>query len=68
VPYHWWQPKVKISRRLETYDEVNKVEFFLMTSVTIYDDWLKNEVDKRIVGQMYLLSLLSSSAAATEDT
>jgi hypothetical protein len=52
-----------ILRRLESYDGVNKVESFIVTSLTIYQDWLKSEIDKRIISQKYLS--LSSSAAAT---
>ena len=39
---------------------VNKVESFITTSLTIYQDWLKSEIDHRI-SQEYL----SSSAAVT---
>ena len=49
-----------ILRRLESYDGVNKVEPFITTSLTIYQDWLKSEIDNRI-SQEYL----SSSAAVT---
>jgi DNA-binding Lrp family transcriptional regulator len=49
-----------ILRRLESYDGVNKVESFITTSLTIYQDWLRSEIDKRI-SQEYL----SSSAAVT---
>jgi len=37
-----------ILRRLESYDGVNKVESFIRTSITINQDWLKREIDKRI--------------------
>ena len=36
-----------ILRRLESYDGVNKVESFITTSLTIYQDWLRSEIDKR---------------------
>ena len=49
-----------ILRRLESYDGVNKVESFITTSLTIYQDWLKSEIDNRI-SQEYL----PSSAAVT---
>ena len=49
-----------ILRRLESYDGVNKVEPFITTSLTIYQDWLKSEINNRI-SQEYL----SSSAAIT---
>jgi DNA-binding Lrp family transcriptional regulator len=49
-----------ILRRLESYDGVNKVEPFITTSLTIYQDWLKSEIDNRI-SQEYL----SSSMAVT---
>jgi len=49
-----------ILRRLESYEGVNKVEPFITTSLTIYQDWLKSEIDNRI-SQEYL----SSSAAVT---
>ncbi|MGA7976959.1 MAG: AsnC family transcriptional regulator [Nitrososphaeraceae archaeon] len=49
-----------ILRRLESYDGVNKVEPFITTSLIIYQDWLKSEIDNRI-SQEYL----SSSAAVT---
>ena len=53
-----------ILRRLESYDGVNKVESLIVTSLTIYQDWLKSEIDKRIINQKYF-SLSSSGAAAT---
>jgi DNA-binding Lrp family transcriptional regulator len=37
-----------ILRRLESYHGVNKVESFIRTSITINQDWLKREIDKRI--------------------
>jgi DNA-binding Lrp family transcriptional regulator len=38
-----------ILRRLESYDGVNKVEPITITSETrVYQDWLKNGIDKRI--------------------
>jgi DNA-binding Lrp family transcriptional regulator len=40
-----------ILRRLESYDGVNKVEVFITTSLTYYQDWLKSEIDKRIISQ-----------------
>ena len=43
-----------ILRRLESYDGVNKVESFIRTSITINQDWLKSELDKRITSQKYL--------------
>ena len=49
-----------ILRRLESYDGVNKVEPFITTSLTIYQDWLQSEIDSRI-SQEYL----SSSVAVT---
>jgi len=49
-----------ILRRLESYDGVNKVEPFITTSLTIYQDWLKSEINNRI-SQEYL----SSSVAVT---
>lgn len=49
-----------ILRRLESYDGVNKVEPFITTNLTIYQDWLKGEIDNRI-SQEYL----SSSTAVT---
>ena len=53
-----------ILRRLESYDGVNKVESLIVTSLTIYQDWLKSEIDKRIINQKSF-SLSSSAAAAT---
>jgi hypothetical protein len=54
-----------ILRRLESYDAVNKVESFIRTSITIDQNWLKREIDKRITtNQNYLTS---SAAATTED-
>ena len=49
-----------ILRRLESYDGVNKVEPFITTGLTIYQDWLKSEINNRI-SQEYL----SSSVAVT---
>ena len=56
-----------ILRRLESYEGVNKVEPMTLTSETkLYQDWLKNEIDKRITtSQRYLSS--SAVAAASED-
>ena len=58
----------RILRRLESYEGVNKVEPMTLTSETrLYQDWLKNEIDKRITtNQKYLSS--SSVAAATDET
>ncbi|MDP9290150.1 MAG: Lrp/AsnC family transcriptional regulator [Thermoproteota archaeon] len=53
-----------ILRRLESYEGVNKVESFITTSLTFHQDWLKSEIDKRIISQKYL----SSSAAAATTT
>ena len=39
-----------ILRRLESYDGVNKVEPITITSGRVYQDWLRNEIDKRIAG------------------
>ena len=52
-----------ILRRLESYDGVNKVESLIRTSITINQDWLKSELDKRISSQKYLTP---SSAFAAE--
>lgn len=49
-----------ILKRLESYDGVNKVESFIITSLTIYQDWLKSAIDKRISKEY-----LSSSATVT---
>jgi hypothetical protein len=45
-----------ILRRLESYDGVNKVESYIVTSLTIYQDLIKSEIDKRITSQKYLSS------------
>jgi DNA-binding Lrp family transcriptional regulator len=48
-----------ILRRLESYDGVNKIEPMTLTSETrLYQDWLKNEIDKRIAATSpkYVLS------------
>jgi len=37
-----------ILRRLESYNGVNKVESFIRTSITINQNWLKREIDKRL--------------------
>ena len=54
-----------ILRRLESYEGVNKIEPMTLTSETrLYQDWLKNEIDKRIsTNQKYL----SSSAVGSSD-
>jgi DNA-binding Lrp family transcriptional regulator len=54
-----------ILRRLDSYSGVNKVESFIRTSITINQDWLKREIDKRIATNQNYLS--SSAAATTED-
>ncbi|MFZ0894803.1 MAG: AsnC family transcriptional regulator [Candidatus Nitrosopolaris sp.] len=40
-----------ILKRLESYDGVKKVESFITTSLTVYQDWLKREIDKRLISQ-----------------
>jgi len=55
-----------ILRRLESYDGVNRVESITLTSaIRIYQDWLKREIDKRIIGQKHLSSLASPSSTTT---
>jgi len=54
-----------ILRRLESYGGVNTVESFIRTSITINQNWLKREIDKRLtINQNYL----SSSVAGTQKT
>lgn len=53
-----------ILRRLESYDGVTKVESYVVTDLTIYQDFLKSEIDKRIISQKYI-SLSSTAAAET---
>ena len=56
-----------ILRRLESYDGVNKVEPMTLTSDTrLYQDWLKNEIDKRIAAasQNHVSSLPSTDHAS----
>jgi DNA-binding Lrp family transcriptional regulator len=48
-----------ILRRLESYDGVNKVESFITTRLTVYQDWLKREIDKKIISKK-----VSSAATA----
>jgi DNA-binding Lrp family transcriptional regulator len=50
-----------ILRRLESYDGVNKVEPITITSGRVYQHWIRNEIDKRIISQKY--SSLPSSAS-----
>jgi DNA-binding Lrp family transcriptional regulator len=54
-----------ILRRLESYNGVNNVESFIRTSITINQNWLKREIDKRMTTNQNYLS--SSAAATTED-
>jgi DNA-binding Lrp family transcriptional regulator len=54
-----------ILRRLESYSGVNKVESFIRTSITINQNWLKREIEKRITTNENYLS--SSVDATTED-
>jgi DNA-binding Lrp family transcriptional regulator len=54
-----------VLRILESYDGVNNVESFLKTSVTVYQDWLKSEINKRIAVQKHSAS--SAAAAETEE-
>ena len=35
-------------RRLESYNGVNKVESFIISSITVNQNWLKRKIDKRI--------------------
>ena len=49
-----------VLRRLESYDGVNGVEPITITSGKVYQNWLRNEIDNRIISQKY--SSLSSSA------
>jgi len=37
-----------VSRTLESYEGVDKVEVFITTSLVHYQDWLKREIDKKI--------------------
>jgi len=54
-----------ILRKLESYNGVNKVESFIRTNITINQNWLKREIDKRITTNQNYLS--SSAVATTED-
>jgi DNA-binding Lrp family transcriptional regulator len=54
-----------ILRRLESYSGVIKVESFIRTSITINQNWLKREINKRITTNQDYLS--SSVAGTTED-
>jgi DNA-binding Lrp family transcriptional regulator len=46
-----------ILKRLESYSGVNKIESFIRTSITIDQNWLKREIDKRMtIDQNYLSS------------
>jgi DNA-binding Lrp family transcriptional regulator len=58
-----------ILRRLESYDGVNKVEPITVTSGRAYQDWLRNEIDNRIISQKYssLPSSASPPSAATNN-
>ena len=58
-----------ILRRLESYDGVNKVEPITITSGRVYQDWLRNEIDKRIISQKYssIPSSASPPSAATNN-
>lgn len=44
-----------ILKRLESYDGVKKVESFITTSLTVYQDWLKREIDKKMISKKYLV-------------
>ena len=46
-----------IFQKLNSYHGVNRIDLFITTSLTYYQEWLKREIDKRI-------SQLSSSASA----
>jgi DNA-binding Lrp family transcriptional regulator len=55
-----------ILRRLESYEGVKKVEPMTLTSETrLYQDWLKNEIDKRITTSQKYSSSTAATAAAT---
>lgn len=53
-----------ILRRLESYEGVNKVEQITITSGRVYQDWLRNGMNKIIITQKYS-SLPSSASVAT---
>lgn len=58
-----------IPRRLEFYEGVNKVEPITITSESrVYRDWLKTEIDKRIVGSQKYSSSSTTAAATTTTT
>lgn len=56
-----------ILRRLESYDGVKKVGSFIRSSVTINQDLLKNEINKRITSSQKYLSSSAAAATITKD-
>ena len=54
-----------ILRRLESYDGVKKVGSFIRSSITINQDLLKSEINKRITSSQKYLSSSAAPAAAT---
>jgi DNA-binding Lrp family transcriptional regulator len=56
-----------ILRRLESYDGVKKVGSFTRSSVTINQDLLKSEINKRITSSQKYLSSSAATATITKD-
>ncbi|MRN41550.1 MAG: winged helix-turn-helix transcriptional regulator, partial [Nitrosopumilales archaeon] len=56
-----------ILRRLESYDGVKKVGSFIRSSVTINQDLLKSEINKRITSSQKYLSSSAAAATTTKD-
>ena len=57
-----------ILRRLESYDGVKKVRSFIRSSLTINQDLLENEIDRRLMSsQKYLSSSATAAEAITKD-
>ena len=56
-----------ILRRLESYDGVNKVKSYIVTSIKFNQDLLKDEIDKRIISQKYLSSSVTAAAETTSN-
>ena len=49
-------------RRLESYNGVNKFESFIISSITVNQNWLKRKIDKRIrINQNYLSQLVTTT-------
>ena len=54
LPCRYCNSERIVKKSDKTEKTVNKVESYIVTSLTIYQDLLKSEIDKRIISQKHL--------------